>query len=357
MFGLLFSGRNLELKFVQKMKRQFEFSVDSFQIILDTYLAYRHATVGIDGAVEMREGFHPTVVAESVYGDFAAAMRHLRHRRIWTHRPEEIRGGGLLRYCNLLARGFLPGEDGEGTSGDEIASLEKHMCARFFIDFDDIERQRRKLIGYLDGHFHGEDELKFQYLLVLRQVVSNGAACLMQHERAMIVDLLTALVRETFARNVANHNIVSSTCNQQTSTPSQSCSELNCSYRCHLQPDEPAPVCSCISRTPDTKVSDTYSGRRSTIPSTPFYYCANNSTLFSKLGFYQATTEMAQRLPCSCCYSCCCCCCCGCRYRSPPNSNGRKQLHTISSPIQPVYYTSNSITCFYKPAPRHSTSM
>ena len=33
-------GRNIELKFVDKMKRQFEFSVDSFQVILDSLLKF-----------------------------------------------------------------------------------------------------------------------------------------------------------------------------------------------------------------------------------------------------------------------------------------------------------------------------
>jgi len=33
-------GQNIELKFVDKMKRQFQFSVDAFQIHLDTLLKY-----------------------------------------------------------------------------------------------------------------------------------------------------------------------------------------------------------------------------------------------------------------------------------------------------------------------------
>ena len=33
-------GQNIELKFVDKMKRQFQFSVDAFQIHLETLLKY-----------------------------------------------------------------------------------------------------------------------------------------------------------------------------------------------------------------------------------------------------------------------------------------------------------------------------
>jgi len=147
---MIFPGRNIELKFVHSMKRQYEFSVDSFQIILDTYLSFRQASAEINRGLEMSDSFHPTVVAESVYGDFIASLRHLHQRRICTHKPEEIRGGGLLRYCNLLARDYIPGDFGD--SPEEIARLEKHMCARFFIDFSDIEQQRRKLMSYLDSH-------------------------------------------------------------------------------------------------------------------------------------------------------------------------------------------------------------
>ena len=34
------NGQNIELKFVDRMKRQFQFSVDSFQILLDPLLNY-----------------------------------------------------------------------------------------------------------------------------------------------------------------------------------------------------------------------------------------------------------------------------------------------------------------------------
>jgi len=35
---------------------------------------------------------------------------HLINRKIVTRSPEEIRGGGLLRYCNLLTRDFVVDE-------------------------------------------------------------------------------------------------------------------------------------------------------------------------------------------------------------------------------------------------------
>merc|ERR1712212_314418 len=58
-------GRNLELKFVESMRRQFEFSVDSFQVLLDSYLQFASLS-----DVRISPSFFPAVTAESVYGSF-----------------------------------------------------------------------------------------------------------------------------------------------------------------------------------------------------------------------------------------------------------------------------------------------
>lgn len=49
-------GRCIELKFVDQMRRAFEFSVDSFQITLDRLLDYPHDS-------------RPNIKAESMFGD------------------------------------------------------------------------------------------------------------------------------------------------------------------------------------------------------------------------------------------------------------------------------------------------
>jgi len=144
------AGRNVELKFVDVMKRQFEFSVDSFHIILDSLLQFYECS----RSMAMSENFYPTVVGESVYGDFREALLHLQKKLIATRNPEEIRGGGLLKYCNLLVRNYRPNK------ADEIKTLERYMCSRFFIDFSDLGQQRSKLEGYLANHFVGDDTVE-----------------------------------------------------------------------------------------------------------------------------------------------------------------------------------------------------
>uniref|UniRef100_A0A1I7SFU2 polynucleotide adenylyltransferase n=1 Tax=Bursaphelenchus xylophilus TaxID=6326 RepID=A0A1I7SFU2_BURXY len=164
-------GRCIELKFVDKMRRQFEFSVDSFQITLDSVLDAAEQN-------QLEEKKLPkslVVPAESMFGNFHAAQQHLQKRLIDTRNPEEIRGGGLLKYCHLLCKGY--------TATQNCREMEKYMCSRFFIDFSDINMQEIKLRQYLDNHFGTEDEQKFQYLQILNRVIKESTVCLMGHER------------------------------------------------------------------------------------------------------------------------------------------------------------------------------
>ncbi|EDV24544.1 uncharacterized protein TRIADDRAFT_14293, partial [Trichoplax adhaerens] len=176
------NGKNFELKFVDRMRRQYEFSVDSFQIILDSMLEHYKSS-----CYEMCRNIFPTVIGESVYGDFALALSHLKNRYIVTHKPEEIRGGGLLKYCNLLVHGFVP------IDTDHLRSLERYMCSRFFIDFADVQTQWQKLQSYVADHFIGEDHHKLEFLKTLYNVIGNSTVCLMRHERWQTLDMIDYL--------------------------------------------------------------------------------------------------------------------------------------------------------------------
>ncbi|CAI2319015.1 unnamed protein product [Caenorhabditis sp. 36 PRJEB53466] len=198
-------GRCIELKFVNKMRRQFEFSVDSFQIHLDQLLD------DFEGCEQKR------VTIESMYGDVQQAMTHLQERLIDTIKPEEIRGGGLLKYCHLIVRGYKPSRPWY------TRKLEKYMCSRFFIDFPDVCSQENKLRNYLDSHFgtsfngatydqwssSGSDtdseastsqattssllvtgQAKYDFLMLLYRVIDESTVCLMAHERHMTLNMI-----------------------------------------------------------------------------------------------------------------------------------------------------------------------
>lgn len=175
--------KSVELKFVDRMKRKYEFSVDSFHIMLDTlFLFYDCARMSIS------DNFYPTVLGESMYGDFQEALYHLHKKLIATKNPEEIRGGGLLKYCNLLVKSYRPAWP------EEVKTMERYMCSRFFIDFPDLTQQHSKLVKFLDNHFQGADEqLKYDYLMILYQVVDESTVCLMGHERRQTLALIEDL--------------------------------------------------------------------------------------------------------------------------------------------------------------------
>ncbi|NWI10267.1 TET5C nucleotidyltransferase, partial [Crypturellus soui] len=198
------SGKNVELKFVNSLRRQFEFSVDSFQIILDSILSvYREPDC------KLTEDSHPTVIAESMYGDFNEAMDHLKYKLIATRNPEEIRGGGLLKYSNLLVRDFKPADEAE------IKSLERYMCSRFFIDFPDVAEQQRKIESYLRNHFIGEEKSKYDYLMTLHGVVNESTVCLMGHERRQTLNMITILALKVLGEQNIIPNAANVTCYYQ----------------------------------------------------------------------------------------------------------------------------------------------
>uniref|UniRef100_A0A146UNB0 polynucleotide adenylyltransferase n=1 Tax=Fundulus heteroclitus TaxID=8078 RepID=A0A146UNB0_FUNHE len=128
-------GQNLEVKYVVRIKRQYQFSVDSFHI----HLHERTLASALSPL--------PTLV-ESVYGNYEEAYTHLKQKLIVTHRPEEIRGGGLLRYCQLLVNGFTPVLS--------TRRCEPYMCVRFLIDYPTLDKQQRRLMDYIGRHFVGE---------------------------------------------------------------------------------------------------------------------------------------------------------------------------------------------------------
>ncbi|CAF1020434.1 unnamed protein product, partial [Didymodactylos carnosus] len=207
-------GQNFELKFLDRMKRQFQFSVDSFQIILDPLLDYyekeqKYEKLPITKTYSKTNGHYdnqqclngrqqklyggkqrystpyPYVYVECVYGNFNLALYHLNKKLIATNSPEGIRGGGLLKYCLLLIRGYRPADIGT------ICQMEKYMCSRFFIDYADIQEQEHKLTSYLYSHFNDDDQIVYKYLLQLRLIVHRSTVCLMTHERKLTLDLIT----------------------------------------------------------------------------------------------------------------------------------------------------------------------
>ncbi|XP_020032458.1 terminal nucleotidyltransferase 5D [Castor canadensis] len=195
------TGKNVELKFVNSIRRQFEFSVDSFQILLDSMLDFYS-----NKDAKLTKESCPVVVAESMYGDFQEAMIHLKYKLISTRNPEEIRGGGLLKYSNLLVRDFKPACE------EEIKTLERYMCSRFFIDFPDVADQQKKIESYLHNHFIGEEYSKYEYLMMLHGIVNQSTVCLMGYERRQTLNMITLMALKVLGEQNILPNTDNVTC-------------------------------------------------------------------------------------------------------------------------------------------------
>nr|CAG4646270.1 EOG090X06J2 [Macrothrix elegans] len=242
-------GKNVELKFVHTMRRQFEFSVDSFQIILDSLLLFYDCA----STMPISESFYPTVVAESVYGDFREAHYHLQHKMIATRNPEEIRGGGLLKYCNLLVKDYRP------ANPDQIKTFERYMCSRFFIDFPDVGQQRLKLDNYLWNHFVGVDEaLKYDFLMILYSVVDESTVCLMGHERRQTLSLIEELAYQAYYADQQAH-VAQQSAQQQSSTLPVHHSHQHHSHQQQQQTTQSSTVVTSVSAT--ATVANAYSSQ------------------------------------------------------------------------------------------------
>ncbi|GMR54001.1 hypothetical protein PMAYCL1PPCAC_24196 [Pristionchus mayeri] len=189
-------GRCLEIKFVDSMQRQYEFSVDSFQVLLDPLL---------------EDPEKPYALLTSAFRNVDEALKHLDERLIKTVDPEKIRGGGLLKYCQLLIKGF------KAADPEECGLMEKYMCSRFFIDFPDLPSQETKLRSYMDSHFANHEsasslcgdetdseassnqttqsylavsQAKYDFLMMLYRVISSSTVCLMSHDRQQTLQLI-----------------------------------------------------------------------------------------------------------------------------------------------------------------------
>ena len=178
-------GRNIELKFVDSMRRQYEFTVDSFHIVLNNVISF------LAGQVTVTPDFFPRAKVISLYGDIDEAIDHLNNRLICTSKAEEIRGGGLLKYCYLRVSGY------QLANPEEEDQLHQLMCVRFFIDFPNESVQHYKYLKYLYTHFSTPDE-GINFLNFLGQIVST-ARCIRPYDLQRALRLISGLLVHQYA--------------------------------------------------------------------------------------------------------------------------------------------------------------
>lgn len=155
-------GKNVEFKFVNRLRRCYEFPTDSFQIILnEEVLGGRDtpgARVGESAKAEAKDQtsyVHKTQYL-SCHTSMDEALGDLRHNRLGIHKPEEIRGGGFLRYIQLRMKGALLRKEQKV----QEEKNERLMLNRFLLDFRSQASISHVLDNFIRCHFPQKTNLK-----------------------------------------------------------------------------------------------------------------------------------------------------------------------------------------------------
>ncbi len=189
----------LDLKFVQQLSRPYQFSLDSFQIFLDEGdLAPLLTKFRPDAPLAA----HPLVVLQSSFGNIGLALSHLDNNIISVHDPADmakVHGGGLLKYCSLISRGFVcdPTLD--------VDRLELYMCNRFFVDFSVFEvtvtgvpAPMQRIQDFIATHLLTQpDEKKIAFLRCLVQVLRRSGGNAGSNMIFLLCNLVPALGPKT----------------------------------------------------------------------------------------------------------------------------------------------------------------
>lgn len=223
-------GQNLEFKFVRccegvSLKRHFEFSSDSFQIVIDdAYLNHMETivkrskrlftakTIGEsadlsandDTSDEIDEEFRldaqlsykwlphnkdilfPHVYVVCMYPDFDEALSHLQKRHVKIYRPEELRGGGLLKYAYLRQNDF---RDDPNESSESLRLAINAMVCRFLITLPDSQAQWHTIFKYLETHYPRQYprnlDKRVNYLMILLNILAQSNAYAIEQAKSL----------------------------------------------------------------------------------------------------------------------------------------------------------------------------
>ena len=100
-----------------------------------------------DSSSTIETSILPFIHVTSLYKDLHQALQHLNNKLIATYEPETMRGGGLLKYCDLLARNYKPYDSAI------MGHMQRYMCSRFFIDYKTIREQLHVIAQYVGTHY------------------------------------------------------------------------------------------------------------------------------------------------------------------------------------------------------------
>jgi hypothetical protein len=159
-----YQGRNIEVKFVHTLKRQYTFSLDSWQIDLSSFLPKSKLN-----RRSVQQSNRQSTICYCLFPDIEVAYEDVKKRHIRVIKPETVRGGCFLRYGDLLHKGYSP-----PSSIISIMEQELVMLERFLADFGNPSKQSEALDRYLLSHMGAcTADYKLMYLRLLDGIVER----------------------------------------------------------------------------------------------------------------------------------------------------------------------------------------
>lgn len=140
------------------------------------------------------------VFVKTYYISFDDAVHHLKEHLVHVHKPEEIRGGGFLKYCHLVFLGYKHIDDED----EERKTLDRNLMAmRFSIDFEDRHSQWRALKVYLSSHFWKKRIPMIRFLQKVQKIIHQTNL----NNKKVTLDLVQALISQNTRQDEWSHGV------------------------------------------------------------------------------------------------------------------------------------------------------
>lgn len=146
--------------------------------------------------------FLPTAKAIVTFDTYERCLSHLNNNIIFIWRPEDIRGGGLLKYCDLTNQCYTLAFKQKL----EKEVLECRMVVRFLMDFPNINDQHREIRKYIYAHFPRRTKNVESFLRVLLKIIQRSTVQTKDNTIRLILNFIDRAAQNGFARQNLRRN-------------------------------------------------------------------------------------------------------------------------------------------------------
>jgi len=144
----------------------------------------------------------PTATATVTFDTFERCLLHLNNNLIFIWRPEDIRGGGLLKYCDLMNQCYTLAFKQKL----EKEVLECSMVVRFYMDFPNINDQHREIRKYIYAHFPRRTKNVESFLRVLLKIIQRSIVQTKDNTVRLILNFIERASQNGFERQNVGGN-------------------------------------------------------------------------------------------------------------------------------------------------------